>query len=50
MSDFVADPFVAPIQSFDANRKMKQSLISRRNRVKKKISVYSAKGFPKIKT
>jgi len=49
MSDFVADPFVAPIQSFDANRKMKQSLISRRNRVKKKISVYSAKGFPKIK-
>ena len=49
MSDFVADPFVAPIQSFDANRKMKQSLISRRNRVKKKISVYSSKGFPKIK-
>jgi hypothetical protein len=49
MSDFVADPFVAPVQSFDSNKRIKQSLISRRNRVKKKISVYSAKGFPKIK-
>lgn len=50
MSDFVANPFVAPVQSFDSNRRNKQSLISRRNRMKKKISVYSAKGFPKIKT
>jgi len=49
MSDFVADPFVAPIQSFDANRKMKQSLVSRRNRMKKKIYNYLDKGFPKIK-
>lgn len=50
MSDFVANSFVAPVQSFDSNRRNKQSLISRRNRMKKKISVYSAKGFPKIKT
>lgn len=50
MSDFVADPFVAPVQSFDSNKRIKQSLVSRRNRMKKKISVYSDKGFPKIKT
>jgi hypothetical protein len=49
MSDFVADPFVAPVQSLDPNRKISQSLVSRRNRMKKKISVYSDKGFPKIK-
>jgi len=49
MSDFVADPFVAPVQSLDPNRRVKQSLVSRRNRMKKKIYNYSDKGFPKIK-